>query len=158
LPIPKLTTFRGPNWIHTSDSNPILDLAAQTNTPMHVWNEKIQLFDQAGHRIDETRAKELSDLRWDIINEAFVHSVQNASIISEFESLYDFLVARAQERLPSNAKDQALLLGMSQMWGAYIGDPIEQQSLKYAWLEQCCGGGKPLLPSYLSSASLHRQV
>lgn len=26
------------------------------------------------------------------------------------------------------------------MWGAYVGSPISKQSLKFAWLERCCGG------------------
>lgn len=31
---------------------------------------------------------------------------------------------------------------MAEMWGAYIGDPVHRQSLKFAWMEECCGGGE----------------
>ncbi len=31
---------------------------------------------------------------------------------------------------------------MAEMWGAYIGDPVDKQSLKFAWMEECCGGGR----------------
>lgn len=31
---------------------------------------------------------------------------------------------------------------MAQMWGAFVGDPIARQSLKFFWLEECIEGGK----------------
>ena len=34
-----------------------------------------------------------------------------------------------------------LVLQMARIWGDYIGDPIEKQSLKYLWLEECIDGG-----------------
>jgi len=33
---------------------------------------------------------------------------------------------------------------MSEMWGAYIGDPVQRQSLRFAWMEEVCGGGEPV--------------
>lgn len=65
----------------------------------------------------------------------------NKSTISETESLYDFFMAKANQVLPDRV-DRELLLGMAEMWGDYIGDPIQQQSLRFAWMERCCGGGK----------------
>ena len=48
----------------------------------------------------------------------------------------------------SSLKDQklgeassSLVLQMARIWGDYIGDPIEKQSLKYLWLEECIDGG-----------------
>ena len=35
-----------------------------------------------------------------------------------------------------------LVLSMSQMWGAYVGDRVELQSLKYFYLEDCIEGGR----------------
>jgi len=29
------------------------------------------------------------------------------------------------------------------MWGDFVGEPIEKQSMKYFWLEECIEGGKP---------------
>ena len=40
------------------------------------------------------------------------------------------------------AKERELVLGMSQMWGAYVGDPVDRQSLKFFFLEDCINGGK----------------
>ena len=39
-------------------------------------------------------------------------------------------------------EDEELLLQMSEMWGAYVGDPVTRQSLRFAYLEECCGGGE----------------
>lgn len=30
---------------------------------------------------------------------------------------------------------------MSEMFGAYVGEPVWKQSLRFAWMEECCGGG-----------------
>jgi hypothetical protein len=38
--------------------------------------------------------------------------------------------------------DRELLVHLSQLWGNYTGDAIQQQSLKYVWTEVICGGGK----------------
>ena len=35
-----------------------------------------------------------------------------------------------------------LVLGMSEMWGAYVGDRVDLQSLKYFFLEDCIDGGR----------------
>lgn len=40
-----------------------------------------------------------------------------------------------------------IILQMASMWGDYVGESIETQSLKYFWLEDCLDGGKPE-PSY----------
>jgi len=137
----QLTFHRGPNWIHTSGDNPLLDLAKATNTPLHVWNEKIRVFNRNGDPISEDQAKELSELRWELIEEAFPYSLKNKHEISANDSLYDFLMRRTLEQGLSS-EDGQLLLDMSHMWGCYTGDSIQKQSLKFAFLEDCCGGGK----------------
>ena len=41
-----------------------------------------------------------------------------------------------------NEQEMELVLGMSQMWGAYVGDRVDLQSLKYFFLEDCIDGGR----------------
>jgi len=84
----------------------------------------------------------LSTLVWEIIAEAFEHSSKHGKSIPESDSLYDFFREKAKEKFPDQKEDEELLLQMSEMWGAYIGDPISRQSLRFAWMEECCGGGK----------------
>lgn len=78
---------------------------------------------------------------WEIVDEALRFSEENPDQISETMSLFEFFIKRAREIFPDEPKNQRLLLNMSQIWGAYIGHPVEKQSLKFAWMERCCVGG-----------------
>lgn len=40
-----------------------------------------------------------------------------------------------------DSDSSTLVLQMARIWGDFIGDPIEKQSLKYLWLEECIDGG-----------------
>lgn len=79
---------------------------------------------------------------WEIIEEAFEHSKENSTSIPESSSLYDFISLKAKEKLPDREEDHSIVLNMSEMWGAYIGHSVKKQSLRFAWMEECCGGGK----------------
>jgi len=47
---------------------------------------------------------------------------------------------------------KTLVLSMSEMWGAYVGDRVERQSLKFFFLEDCIESGK--FSRYLGSLLL----
>ncbi|KAH0537688.1 hypothetical protein FGG08_005553 [Glutinoglossum americanum] len=145
----------GPNWIHGTENNPIMNLATKTKTEIHSWGVTSNVFDESGSLMDEKRATFFSDLMWTVIDDAFKHSNNEAATIPSSESLYDFFVARANELFPiplvetgrgatadKQRENQALLLKMAQSWGAFIGDPVDRQSLKFFWMEECCDGGK----------------
>ncbi|KAE8450409.1 hypothetical protein EG329_006484 [Mollisiaceae sp. DMI_Dod_QoI] len=129
----------GPNWSGEEGRHPIIDLAKKTNTPLHAWNDKQNIYDSSGQLLPEEKSDKLSSLLWQFIEEAFKYSVDNGEKISESESLYDFITSKAKEQFPDES-DRELLLQMSQIWGAYVGDPVAKQSLKFSWLEECCGG------------------
>jgi monoamine oxidase len=134
----------GPQWIHTSGDNPLLDIAKETGTPLHSWNEFINLYDPSGELVSNDKAVEIDELRWKLIQEAIEYSEEHSDQISKDESLYDFVAKRAKA-LSLSEDDQALLFGMLEMWGDYIGDPVYRQSFKFAWMEECCGGGTGVL-------------
>ncbi len=67
--------------------------------------------------------------------------MENEKTIGADESLFDFIKQKAEEKVP-DVEDRNLLLGMAQMWGDYVGDSVERQSLKFSWMEECCGGGE----------------
>ncbi|KAF2186549.1 FAD/NAD(P)-binding domain-containing protein [Zopfia rhizophila CBS 207.26] len=136
----------GPNWIHTSGSNPILDLANLTGTVLHIWNEKVQVFDHDGKRIEDETAKVLGELRWDIIEKAMRYSKENTHRIDKNDSLGQWFEKRTAE-MEISEYDRKVLIGMAEMWGCYIGDSIYHQSLKYTWLEDCCSGEELIVAS-----------
>ena len=67
--------------------------------------------------------------------------------IPKDKSLYDFFVEKSEELFGDGKGEEGnkeLLCQMSEMWGAYIGEPVQRQSLRFVWLEEVCGGGESL--------------
>jgi hypothetical protein len=132
----------------------MLDLAKKTNTPLHHWNNKQHIYDSSGKLIPIEKSNKLSTLLWEIIEEGFIFSTEHGKSIPETKSLYDFIKEKAKEKIPDQKEDEELLLQMSEMWGAYIGEPIRRQSLRFAWMEECCGGGELSHPTKIPRKSL----
>lgn len=82
---------------------------------------------------------------WAIVAKAFRYSEENSPNIDPGESLYDFFVREVAAMIPETEKDyereRKLVMQTAQQWGAFIGSPIEQQSLRFFWLEECIEGG-----------------
>lgn len=150
----------GPNWIHGTKDNPILDLVRATETVIssHDVDEEGNdlggaTFDVEGAILPLDEGEALSTMMWTIVEEAFVHSNANCSTIDPGESLYDFFLQRLDAHIPAAAasateaeveavaKKRKLVLQMSDFWGAYVGSPVGRQSLKYYWLEESIEGG-----------------
>lgn len=100
-----------------------------------------------------SKSDALSTTLWDIISEAQAHSAASSPSIPASASLHDFIVSKAQILFPGAAgeEDRNLLCQMSEMWGAYIGSPIHQQSLRFAFLEEVCGGEELIIATSFSS-------
>ncbi|RYP07515.1 hypothetical protein DL764_002444 [Monosporascus ibericus] len=150
---------KGPNWIHAwSDSyepHPIYKLATDTATPLHHWNNKQLIYDCNGHPLPEEQTERLSTLLWDIIEDGFkfseaAHAEDGGRAIPSRDSLQDF-VRRKAEDLVSDEIERRLLVQMSEMFGAYVGEPVWKQSLRFAWMEECCGGDEMFVETDFSS-------
>ena len=92
---------------------------------------------------------------WDIVLEAFEYSAKNTSTIDPQLSLYDFFEEKVKERFPDATKHEhqrKIVMQFSRMWGAMVGSPVYQQSLKYFWLEECIEGGS--LPFFILKLEL----
>lgn len=82
---------------------------------------------------------------WKILEGAIEYSTNCSEDIESSASLYSFFESwcdRALQCGDMTAREVELVLGMSQMWGAYVGDRVERQSLKYFYLEDCIAGGR----------------
>jgi hypothetical protein len=77
---------------------------------------------------------------WSIISDAFKFSNENCSKISPKTSLKDFFMQKLSESELSG-DDRTLILQIAEMWGGFIGDQWDKQSLRYFWLEECLDGG-----------------
>lgn len=66
-------------------------------------------------------------------------------------SLLDFFEAKTKEWELDEATSK-LVLQMAHMWGDYVGESIETQSLKYFWLEECLDESMlPYMPLFRST-------
>lgn len=141
----------GPNWIHGTDDNPMLDLAKQTGTAVGTWDLTSYVFDEAGSLLPVKEGEALATMVWDIIQDAFVYSNKSSADIDENISLLDFFKEKVVEKIPETEenfqKKRETVLQMSEMWGTFIGSPVGQQSLKFFWLEECIEGGKLMMIS-----------
>ncbi|KAK3722395.1 hypothetical protein LTR37_002386 [Vermiconidia calcicola] len=94
--------------------------------------------------LDDIEAEEHAKLLWDdgLIAKAFKYSRCQRDFINPGRSLFDFLAEKAEDIFADEPakvayrKRQTLLL-VARMWGSYIGSPVEKQSLRYFWLEEC---------------------
>ena len=142
----------GPNWIHGSRENPILEIAKRTETELHAWDEREAIFDSDGKLLDAEEAEEYARLLWDdgLIAAAFEYSERCTESIDPGRSLYDFFEEKAQGLFTELPKAEAerkrrTLLQFTQMWGAYVGSPVQRQSLKFFWLEKTIDGENPFV-------------
>ncbi|MCJ1475071.1 hypothetical protein MMC13_003731 [Lambiella insularis] len=133
----------GANWVHSTGANPIVELAKQTDTPLHLWEHTTCLIDGSGTLVEKQKAADTLERVCDTLEKASEHSAQNSKTIDPSTSLYDFFVEHGDRLLRTGEIDEyehALLLGMAEMWGAYVGDRAERQSLKFFFLEDCIEG------------------
>lgn len=155
----------GPNWIHGTESNPILDIAKRTNTAVGSWDTGSCVFDQDGVPYDPEEAEGYSAMMWDIVQEAFKHSNRNSAEIDPKDSLLDFFKAKLVELIPETTegweRKRKIVLQMADLWGAFVGSPVERQSLKFFWLEECidgenlyCGGTYEEILKYIAAPAL----
>lgn len=141
---------RGPNWIHGTENNPILGLARETNTVIHSWGEHQSMLDDSGQVLNDAEVSELQETFWEIVTNAFAFSKANQEAISRTDSLMDFFKQEALRKFANEPASVAhrkrdMLIQTADMWGAFVGSPVEKQSLKFFWLEECIEGENPFV-------------
>lgn len=134
-----------------------MDLAKQTGgttfSPPDLATPSV--YDESGQRVDEKAAIEKSELVWAIIGEAFKYSSKNNTSIPPEDSLMDFFKRMVKEKNLDEVSCN-LVLQMARMWGDFVGEPIEKQSLKYFWLEECIEGGKSRVLRSIDTSLLNK--
>ncbi|KAI0008096.1 FAD/NAD(P)-binding domain-containing protein [Xylariaceae sp. FL0662B] len=134
----------GPNWIHGTNDNPILDLAKETKTTVGSWDTKSAVIDEDGKPLSLSDAQIYSDIMWDIVAAAFRHSNKHSATISPDETLWDFFLKEVPRKIPDNKPDferkRKFVYQIAECWGAFVGSSVLTQSLKFFWLEECIDG------------------
>ena len=136
----------GPNWIHGTKNNPINDIAKKTGTETGNWDTRSYMFDPTGTLLSLEESERYASMMWDIVQDAFTHSNKNGNEIDPKESLWDFFLVEVAKRIPETEENyrhsRQLVLHVAEMWGAFVGSPIQTQSLKFFWMEECIEGGR----------------
>ena len=89
------------------------------------------------------------DFMWMNIDKAFEYSRTNVDAIPPSKSLWDYFEEEVEKTGFSDVEKDACL-ELSKLWGAYIGAPIDRQSLKFFFLEECIDGSEHYTILYLS--------
>lgn len=132
----------GANWIHGTETNPIFEIAKATGTTLHDWGDKGGHFDEHG-KVMEDGAELMADV-WGLITKAFAYSRDNSAAIDPNLSLFDFIrdgLDSLYEQSLDSARKRRQALMFSEFWGDYVGTKVQNQSLKFLWLEECIDGG-----------------
>ncbi|KIX05390.1 uncharacterized protein Z518_06262 [Rhinocladiella mackenziei CBS 650.93] len=140
----------GPNWIHGTKGNPIMNLASKTGTTVMEPEEEGALFDRHGRRRPDPEAIELSSKIWEMVVDAFKHSDERSSSIDPGTSLFQYFQAQLS-RAGIDGPKRDDLLHEAQMWGPFVGDSVEKQSLKFFFLEECIEGENVFVASTYSA-------
>ncbi|KAK4201445.1 putative peroxisomal N(1)-acetyl-spermine/spermidine oxidase [Triangularia verruculosa] len=134
----------GANWIHGTDDNPILDLAKETKTHTGVFDSESHVFDEDGKLLSAHEGEKYSTIMWNIIGEAFEYSEKHGAQIDPNKTLLEFFEEQIPKLIPETQEDyerqRHFVLQMADLWGAFVGSPVETQSLKFFWLEECIDG------------------
>ncbi|KAI9854724.1 MAG: hypothetical protein M1824_006606 [Vezdaea acicularis] len=164
----------GANWVHGTENNPIADIAIETKSMSKEPQDSHDgqsVFDSEGRLIEKSLGNRYSEKMWSVIEEAFAYSTKNGASIDSRTSLYDFFVEKAAEldskegalkseapnghMLDQPSLNQLTLLQVAELWGAYVGDDVRRQSLKYFWLEEVIDGENVFLTSSYSKILAH---
>ncbi|KAF3387496.1 Protein FLOWERING LOCUS D, partial [Penicillium rolfsii] len=136
----------GPNWIHGTGKNPITSIADATQTITHDPEGQNISISRDGQLLSEDVVTKAEEFMWTTIEQAFQYSKRHGDKIPPERSLYDFFKEKVEQTAFSEEEKQ-LCLDSCKLWGAYVGDPIERQSLKFFCLEECIDGDNHFVAS-----------
>jgi len=144
----------GPNWIHGTQNNSILELVNATGTLTHDWPENQVAFGPSGTALSPEDTVNSAELVWSLIGDAFKYSNESSAEIDEKLSLTDYIREHVEERVKGHLdtdlkgseydaeiqRRKDLVIKLAELWGGFIGATTKQQSLKFLWLEECLEG------------------
>ena len=125
-------------------------LAEATNTTTTDFEEELLFIAADGKPVSRVVANKISDFLWASIEEAFEYSNAHKDTISPDKSLLDFFRERV-DGTDFTPEEKELFIETSRLWGVYVGDGVDRQSLKFFCLEECIDGSmyKPVPPPFL---------
>lgn len=118
-----------------------MSIAEKTQTVARDPDAQPMAFSRDGKLVSGPQAGSIQEFVWSTIDKAFEYSNKNKDSIPAQQSLYDFFKDEVKKSTLS-LEEQELCLDACKLWGAYVGEPIGRQSLKFFHLEECIDGSK----------------
>ena len=119
----------------------MLDLAESVGSKLSTLIGTTHVYDSDGMLMNSQEVLNNFDVFWEIVEDAFKYSNENCEQISSHLTLKGFFQQQLKSG-PLDEKAQNGVLQLAEMWGGFIGDLFESQSLKWVWLEECLDGGE----------------
>ena len=113
------------------------------------------VFSPDGEPLDNDTVTKISDFMWTTIEEAFEYSNRHKDNISSDQSLLDFFLGKVAQQEKLSEVERDLCIEYCKLWGAYIGESVARQSLKFFCLEECIDGSESSL-LFLCSLTYHQ--
>lgn len=101
----------------------------------------MKVIEPNGTAMPEVLAAEGLETVWEFIDDAFKLSNEECLSIDPALSLKDYFHERLAEGTLDKEQQERVLL-LAEMWGSFIGDAWDRQSLRWFWLEECLDGGE----------------
>jgi len=144
----------GASWIHGTQDNPIVGLAKEAGASTVACGAVYSICHSSGRWLDRDVARKHYDEVWDILDQAisFSRADREKSSLPDSAKMMDFFRAEVARRRPQATHPEAYeaaMLDIVEMWGAFMGDECERQSLQNLWLEAGLEGGTELPPPFL---------
>lgn len=114
-------------------------MAEVTGTTIEDFEGEQLIFSRDGKLVDEVTSTKISEFLWSTIDDAFGYSNAHKDSIPPDRSLLDFFKERVS-KTGLSPEEKELCIETCKMWGAYVGDSTERQSLKFFCLEECIDG------------------
>ena len=134
----------GASWIHGTLGNPFVALAQNVGAVTLGCSALSSICDSNGNWLGRGLARRYYEEVWEIIRLAMSESREHSASISDSVKMMDFfrdVVERRRSQVEQPETYESLMLNTVEMWGAFMGDECERQSLKNLWLDAGLEGG-----------------
>lgn len=134
----------GASWIHGTEGNPIVPLADKVGSSTVACGAVNSICDGKGQWLDRELARHRYEEVWDILEMAMEKSKNESELIPDKVKMMDLYREEVSKRSTAQQDPDTYgsqMLQIVEMWGAFMGDDCERQSLKNLWLEAGLEGG-----------------
>lgn len=134
----------GASWIHGTQDNPLIDLAEKAGSTTVACNAVSSICDSNGVWLSSDKARRYYEEVWELLDLAIKKSKEHGAELDDCVKMMDYFREEVGRRkgLPEKSKTyETLMLQIVEMWGAFMGNDCENQSLKNLWLDAGLEGG-----------------